>query len=134
MLIPFRKYILTAVAVLAAAGCGNCGKDLTPEELKTIASADSAHVMRVLTIYDRADSLILRERCRDFCEEDLDAMFSDSLSAGAALERQMISTVTDPSQDGVGIAGPQVGVKRRIVAVMRYDKAGQPFEVYPSRS
>lgn len=117
---------------MAAAGCGKCGADLTPQELKTIASADSAHVMRVLTIYDREDSLILRGRCLDFCKKDLDEMFSDSHSAGATLARQMVSTVTDPSQDGVGIAGPQVGVKRRIVAVMRYDKAGQPFEVYPN--
>ncbi len=133
----FKKYIpaatiLLAAAVMFAAGCGRCGADLTPGELEIIASADSAGVMRVLTIYDRADSLILRGQCRDFCEDDLDAMFADSLSAGAALARQMVSTVTDPSQDGVGIAGPQVGISRRIVAVMRYDKAGRPFEVYPN--
>lgn len=33
---------------------------------------------------------------------------------------------------GVGIAGPQVGLKRRVVAVQRFDKAGEPFEVYPN--
>ena len=43
---------------------------------------------------------------------------------------RMISTVTHPSQDGVGIAGPQVGLSRRIVAVQRFDKVGEPFEVY----
>ena len=41
-------------------------------------------------------------------------------------------TVTSPEQDGVGIAGPQVGIGRRIVAVQRFDKEGEPFEVYPN--
>lgn len=44
----------------------------------------------------------------------------------------MIATVTHPSQDGVGIAGPQVGLNRRVVAVQRFDKDGEPFEVYPN--
>ena len=43
---------------------------------------------------------------------------------------KMVRTVTDPSQDGVGIAGPQVGISRRIVAVQRFDKEDEPFEVY----
>jgi peptide deformylase len=42
----------------------------------------------------------------------------------------MMHTLTDPSQDGVGIAAPQVGINRRIVLVMRYDKPGQPIEPY----
>ena len=49
-----------------------------------------------------------------------------------ALARRMVITVTDPSQDGVGIAGPQVGILRRVVAVQRFDKEGEPFEVYPN--
>ena len=44
----------------------------------------------------------------------------------------MLATVQDPSEDGVGIAGPQVGISRRIVAVQRFDKPGEPFEVYPN--
>ena len=130
----FLKCTLSALAAAAilSAGCCSTGSNLTAEELGTIDSADSAGVMRVLTVYDRADSLFLRSECRDFSEEDLSAMFSDPLSAGARLSRQMVSTVTDPSQDGVGIAGPQVGVGRKIVAVMRYDKPGKPFEVYPN--
>ena len=34
--------------------------------------------------------------------------------------------------EGVGLAGPQVGIGRRIVAVQRFDKEGEPFEVYPN--
>lgn len=48
------------------------------------------------------------------------------------LEEKMIATVTSPEQDGVGIAGPQVGISRRIVAVQRFDKETEPFEVYPN--
>jgi peptide deformylase len=52
----------------------------------------------------------------------------------------MLATVTHPSQDGVGIAAPQVGINRRIVAVQRFDKEevlpdgseGCQFEVYPN--
>ena len=52
----------------------------------------------------------------------------------------MVATVTHPTQDGVGIAGPQVGLNRRVVAVQRFDKepvesdgrTDHPFEVYPN--
>ena len=52
----------------------------------------------------------------------------------------MVATVTHPSQDGVGIAGPQVGLNRRVVAVQRFDKEpvsrdgrlDYSFEVYPN--
>ena len=49
-----------------------------------------------------------------------------------SLADKMVATVTSPEEDGVGIAGPQVGISRRIVAVQRFDKAGEPFEVYPN--
>lgn len=123
-----KIFMFAAVAIAAA--CGNLG--LTREELRTIDSADLDGIMRVLTVYDRADSLVLRTQCADFAEEDLAAMFTDSLSPCARLASQMVATVTSPEQDGVGIAGPQVGLSRRIVAVQRFDKPGSPFEVYPN--
>ena len=43
---------------------------------------------------------------------------------------KMLATVQDPSQDGVGIAAPQVGIGRRIICVQRLDKEGEPFECY----
>lgn len=33
---------------------------------------------------------------------------------------------------GVGLVGPQIGILRRIVAVKRFDKDGQPVCIYPS--
>jgi peptide deformylase len=95
---------------------------LTKDERRYIMDSDS--VMRVLTIDDRADSLILRDKSKLFTDRDLKSKYA------AALASKMIATVTSPKEDGVGIAGPQVGILRRIVAVQRFDKPGKPFEVY----
>lgn len=83
-------------------------------------------VMRVCTIDNHEDSVILRTVSKDLRRKDLK---SDEYSE---LSRKLIATVTDPAQDGVGIAGPQVGINRRVVAVQRFDKTGDPFEVYPN--
>ncbi|MGN0201466.1 MAG: family 43 glycosylhydrolase [Candidatus Cryptobacteroides sp.] len=85
-----------------------------------------APTMRVLTVEDPADSLLLRKVCEDFTPDQL---MSSELGL---LAEKMVATVTSPEQDGVGIAGPQVGLSRRIVAVQRFDKEGEPFEVYPN--
>ena len=82
--------------------------------------------MRVLLVTSPEDSLVLRTPCMDLADEDLQSELYEHLA------RRMIATVTDSTQDGVGLAAPQVGLNRRIVAVMRYDKPGYPFEVYPN--
>ena len=98
--------------------------DFTRSELAVLAEADS--IMRVLTIEDPSDLAVLRATSCDFSHE---ALLSDEF---ARLSELMVATVTHPSQDGVGIAGPQVGLNRRIVAVQRFDKEGEPFEIYPN--
>ena len=85
-----------------------------------------AGTMRVLTIADRADSLLLRDTSRNFSAK---ALLSEEYAMLCSL---MVATVTHPTQDGVGIAGPQVGLNRRVIAVQRFDKEGEPFEVYPN--
>ena len=100
--------------------------ELTPDERAVLESADS--IMRVLTIEDPRDLSVLRTPSVDFSPE---ALLSDEF---ARLSELMVATVTHPSQDGVGIAGPQVGMNRRVVAVQRFDKEGEPFEVYPNIS
>ena len=83
-------------------------------------------ILRVLTVEDAADSLVLRTPCADLTPEMLSSPEYTKLAG------LMVATVTDPLEDGVGIAGPQVGISRRIVAVQRFDKPGEPFEVYPN--
>lgn len=102
------------------------GKDFTKAELSLIKGADS--IMRVLTIDNPADSFVLRDVSTNLSAE---ALLSEDF---AKLSELMIATVTHPSQDGVGIAGPQVGLNRRVVAVQRFDKEGEPFEVYANVS
>jgi len=42
----------------------------------------------------------------------------------------MLATVNDPGNPGVGIAAPQVGISKQLIAVQRFDKDGEPFEFY----
>ena len=113
--------ILAAMSIVAS-----CASPLTwtPEERELIQKDSTC--MRVLTIADPQDSLVLRQPCAGLSKEDI----ADGLYQ--TLADKMLATVTSPEQDGVGIAGPQVGILRRVVAVMRYDKDGYPFEVYPN--
>lgn len=118
-----RRFILIGMAMMAALACGRSKTGgFSSEELELLNGTDS--IMRVLTIQDSIDLAVLRAVSCDFSAKEL---MSEQFTK---LGRRMVATVTHPSQDGVGIAGPQVGLNRRIVAVQRFDKEGEPFEVY----
>lgn len=120
--------LLALFALYALAGCRSdrYGTEFTASELSLIHSADS--IMRVLTVESEADLSVLRTPSTGLSARSL-------LSADyASLCSLMVATVTHPSQDGVGIAGPQVGLNRRVVAVQRFDLEGEPFVVYPNIS
>ena len=109
--------------MMAALACGRSKTGgFSACELNILNGTDS--IMRVLTIQDSIDLAVLRAASCDFSAKEL---MSEQFSK---LGRRMVATVIHPSQDGVGIAGPQVGLNRRIVAVQRFDKTGEPFEVY----
>lgn len=123
-----KLIVKTIFATLFAVVSVSCGQTstagLTKTEKALISGSDS--LMRVLTVFDEADSLSLRSTSTDFTDKDLRSeLFKD-------LVAKMLYTVQDPSQDGVGIAAPQVGLNRRIVCVQRFDKPGEPFGVYPN--
>ena len=44
------------------------------------------------------------------------------------LVKRMLSTVTDSTNKGVGIAAPQVGINRRLILVQRFDKTDKSFQ------
>lgn len=121
-----RALSATAIilTILLSVSCNRPGEGFTDEERSLINGADS--IMRVLTIEDSLDNAVLRSISTDMSAEAL------SSPEYERLVRLMVATVAHPSQDGVGIAGPQVGLNRRIVAVQRFDKPGEPFEVYPN--
>ena len=118
---------LILLTAMIAASCGTRDRQatgFTEAELALIHGSDS--IMRVLTIDAPSDLAVLRSLSYDLSDS---ALLSDDFKRLAEL---MVATVTHPSQDGVGIAGPQVGLNRRVVAVQRFDKEGEPFEVYPN--
>lgn len=80
--------------------------------------------MRLCTINEEQDSLFLRQQCQPLTKEDITAPTFEEL------KKRMLLTVTDPDNEGVGIAAPQVGISRQLVAVQRLDKEGSPFEFY----
>ena len=98
------------------------GITFTQEELMILNQSDS--VMYLTVIGDKSDSLILRKVSRDFTEQELQSKEFQTLA------RNLLATVQDPSQDGVGISAPQVGLNLRMIAVMRYDKEDKPIEPY----
>lgn len=129
---------ITALLILTTCfSCKGPTDGFTDAELELINGTDS--IMRVLTVEDEADLAVLRNSSSDL---SLEALQSDEYDKLASL---MLATVNHPSQNGVGIAAPQVGINRRIVAVQRFDKepvkisrtenpvrTDYPFEVYPN--
>lgn len=118
-----RQLQLSIFAIIIAMASTSCSGGFTAREKALLKQAPT---MRVLTIDNPADSLLLRQKSQDFSAAALQT------EEYRKLAELMVATVTSPEQDGVGIAGPQVGLLRRIVAVQRFDKEGEPFEVYPN--
>lgn len=118
-------FVLLAVCGLFAIVSCNGAKAGWTEEETALIQQDSA-LMRVLQITDKADAAVLRKFAADI---PVSLIGGDTWQK---LEERMLATVTDTLHPGVGIAGPQVGVSRRVVAVQRFDKEGEPFEVYPN--
>ena len=123
------KRILTSAAllfaILALFSCSQGGEEpWTEGERQLITEGEG--VMRVLTVEDTLDLAVLRAISIDLPVKEIASETFNTLA------RRMLATVTSPEQDGVGIAAPQVGLNRRVIAVQRFDKRGEPFEVYPN--
>lgn len=110
--------IVLLLAVLGMAACAP--KAFTPAERQIIEGQDSLMYVTTWPL----DSAVLRTPAIDFGRAELASPLLETLKA------KMLYTVQDPSQDGVGIAAPQVGIGRRLVCVQRFDKPEEPFECY----
>lgn len=120
-----RFPVIPVLAVLFLVACGSPRKLRGPFEVweRTIITMSDS-IMYVFVKSEFMDSLELRAHCRDLSDEELQ---SDLLPMLAA---KMRATLRSPQQGGVGLAAPQVGIHRRIVAIQRLDKPGEPIEVY----
>lgn len=120
----FRKTVL--MIVIPAFLSASCNNDnlFSLEELEIINSGNPKDLMRVCTIDNKADSLLLRTSSKPISKETYERTDFKVL-----LERLLL-TVKNPTNEGVGIAAPQVGILRRIIAVQRFDKEGEPFDFF----
>lgn len=114
--------IIFISALLTVVSCGvKSGLTMTPQE--TLLIDEAADTMRILTIESEADLEVLRSSSVDFSTADL------ATAEYSKLAGKMVKTLEN-TDGGVGIAAPQVGINRRVVAVQRVDKEGEPIEVY----
>jgi len=126
-----KKILLVFAAVTTIFACsGPSATRFTDEELAIInggtTEGGATPLLRVLTVNDSADLKILRAHSTDLLPKAI------KTEEYRLLAERMIRTVTDSTVDGVGLAAPQIGINRRIVAVQRFDREGEPFEVYPN--
>ncbi len=111
------------MALAIVCGCASVEDEFTSEEIRVITE-EGGGVMRVMKSDVPEDAAVLRSVAKPLSDR---MMRSDEY--GLLCER-MLETVKAPENDGVGIAAPQVGISRRLVAVQRFDKEGEPFEFY----
>lgn len=95
----------------------------SPNERTIIHAGDSDGMMRLFTIDNPEDSLLLRTESRDVSRE---MWQSEDFRI---LTKRMLKTVLNPENTGVGIAAPQVGVLCKIVILQRFDLEGDPFKI-----
>lgn len=116
---------LATVLIMTTIGTQSCNNSTswTSDEEALINDAPGTK-MRLWTIDNAEDSIFLRQPSQPLTQADIQQPIFE------LLKERMLLTVTDPENEGVGIAAPQVGIGRQVVAVQRFDKPGQPFEFY----
>ncbi len=103
------------------AGCNSTKFSIS--EKKRINAEYENKIMPLMLVTDKADSVILYTKSINLKVNSDDEKLK-------TLVDLMYNTCKDPSNPGVGIAAPQVGVNKRIIWVQRFDKKDKPFEVY----
>jgi peptide deformylase len=118
-------FLLTTVTILFMLSLINCKTDgFTPEEKQQIMEGNEHSIMRLYTIEEKTDSLLLRQKARTVKKKDINSVTMEHFRS------RMLATVNDSLDQGVGIAAPQVGISLQMIYVQRLDKQGEPFEIY----
>ncbi len=91
------------------------------QERDTILSGDTTLALRIYLTTNLLDSMVLRSMCFNVFPDTNDVVLMTLISR---MQKAMIAV------GGVGIAAPQVGIRRNICWVKRQDKPGRPNEVY----
>lgn len=94
---------------------------LRTDEQALIQAGDTSRALRILQDTTAADARILRKTSEDINPNE---------ALLPLLAQRMFLAMTDTLRPGVGIAAPQVGINRNLIWVKRFDKPGEPFELY----
>lgn len=119
----FRRSFTRFFAAAATVAAVGCSSGFTEQERELIMSGEE-DLMHVTSIADEQDLLVLRSISEPLTQDMVQSKEFKRLC------QRMLATVQNPEHEGVGIAAPQVGVLRRVVAVQRFDKEGEPFEFF----
>ena len=115
--------VRTLLILFIITACVSNSTTFTVEETELI-NKYAESIMPVLQITHTSDLLFLRQPAKELNHADIQSDIFKNL------QQQMLLTVCDSAHTGVGIAAPQVGVARRLIAVQRFDKPDEPFEFY----
>ncbi|MBN2278991.1 MAG: peptide deformylase [Candidatus Marinimicrobia bacterium] len=118
-----KKLILFSFIAIFLYNCTQKSQNFSSEQTQIISSGDTLEPMRVFTIANRSDSLLLRSISKNIVPEEDDKILH-------ILIKRMYATVQDSASKGVGIAAPQIGILKNLIWVQRFDKEGEPFEYY----
>lgn len=117
----FILFIVLSTMGIIAAGC--CNNGFSSKEQQIIRNGGQSSLMRLYTIENPSDSTLLRTKSVTVSDKMLHS------SDFQLLKERMLTTVRNPENEGIGIAAPQVGILRRIVAVQRFDMKSEPFQI-----
>lgn len=123
-ILRWKKHFILAGSLLLLYSCNIQTARFSRNDRAMINSGNEQELMYIYNINNPRDTCVLRSISANLNKK---AVRSKQY---AKLKTRMLRTVTDSTVDGVGIAAPQVGINKRVIAVQRYDKPGYPFEVY----
>ena len=121
-----RRYFIFSILSIIVFLIGACKQEsisFSNSEIDIITTFKGS-IMPLVTIKSETDSLFLRKLSAPLNIADVKSEYFISLA------NSMLLTVTNPENEGVGIAAPQVGISKQLIAVQRIDKEGEPFEFY----
>ena len=119
----FFRVLAVAAAVLAVSCSGE--KGFSKKDLEIIHS-NPLELLHIYTIENPAELEVLRAPSYNLSKRALNS------NDYKLLTERMVRTVSDSLVGGVGLAAPQIGINKAVIAVCRVDKPGAPFEVYPN--
>lgn len=113
-----KRILLYAFLFLAV---GVSAQNFTKSEKDLIQSGNTKTMLKVIQITEEKELKILKSVSADIDPKD---------KLLPLLAERMYLAMRDPANPGIGIAAPQVGINRNVIWVQRFDKEGEPFELY----